>query len=204
MIKCTTLLGLALFFSLASVQAQNKVAVLDLNKVFNEYYKTKDVDADLKEQMNKFRKERDDQMTNYRALVDQIKALQAGVQDPASSDATKKEKQAKFEEKVKEAQVREKEMREYESQTGRLIQETSQRQRKRIVDEITVVVVATAKTGTYDLVLDKSGLTLNGTSAFLYVSDKLPDLSDQVIKALNATQGKPDPAAAAPAVKKTP
>jgi len=186
--------------SLASVQAQNKMAVVDLNKVFNDYYKTKDVDADLKEQMNKFRKERDDQMNNHRALVDQIKGLQTSAQDPALGDAAKKEKQAKFEEKVKEAQVREKEMREYESQTGRLIQETSQRQRKRIVDEITVVVQSTAKAGTYDLVIDKSGLTLNGTSAFLYVSDKLPDLSDQVVKALNATQGKPDPAAP----KKTP
>lgn len=198
MTKCITLLGLALFLSLASVQAQNKVAVIDLNRVFNEYYKTKDVDADLKEQMNKFRKERDDQMTNYRALVDQIKGLQESMNDPALGDAAKKEKKAKFEEKVKEAQIREKEMREYESTTGRLIQEQSQRMRKRIVDDITAVVQATAKTTQYDLVLDKSGLTLNGTSAFLFVSDKLPDLSDQVIKALNATKGQPEAKPAKP------
>lgn len=190
MIKCTTLLGLALFLTLANVQAQNKVAVIDLNKVFNEYYKTKDVDADLKEQMNKFRKERDDQMNNYRALVEQIKGLQESAKDTALGEGAKKEKQAKFEEKVKEAQVREKEMREYESTTGRLIQEQSQRMRKRIVDDITGVVQTTAKGTAYDLVIDKSGLTMNGTSAFLFVSDKLPDLSEQVIKALNATKGQ--------------
>lgn len=178
-----------LLCTLSLTQAQIKVAVVDLNKVFNEFYKTKQVDAELKEQVAKFRKERDDQMNSYKALVDQIKSLEDKRRDPAASDKVKQETEAKLREKVQEAQNREREMRDWEQTTGRLMQDQMQRNRKRILDEITAELDKAAKAQAFDLVLDRSGMTMNGTSAFAFINEKLPDISDSLIKTLNAKQG---------------
>lgn len=188
MMKQVVLGAAVLLCTLSVSQAQLKVAVVDLNKVFNEFYKTKQVDAELKEQVAKFRKERDDQMNSYKALVDQIKSLEDKRRDPASSEAVKKETETKLKDKVQEAQNREREMRDWEQTTGRLMQDQMQRNRKRILDEITAELDKSAKAQSFDLVLDRSGMTMNGTSAFAFINEKLPDISDSLIKTLNAKQ----------------
>ncbi|GAB4247273.1 MAG: hypothetical protein OHK005_13420 [Candidatus Methylacidiphilales bacterium] len=179
----------ALVSTLSLSHAQLKVAAVDLNKVFNEFYKTKQVDAELKEQVAKFRKERDDQMNSYKALVDQIKSLEDKRRDPASSEAVKKETETMLKDKVQEAQNREREMRDWEQTTGRLMQDQMQRNRKRILDEITAELDKSAKAQSFDLVLDRSGMTMNGTSAFAFINEKIPDISESLIKTLNAKQG---------------
>jgi outer membrane protein len=190
MIKRVLLGATFLLCTLSISQAQLKVAVVDLNKVFNDFYKTKQVDAELKEQVNKFRKERDDQMNSYKTLVDQIKGLEDKRRDPAASEAVKKDTEAKLKDKVQEAQNREQEMRNWEATTGRLMQDQMQRNRKRILDEITAELDKVSKSAGYDLVLDRSGLTMNGTSAFAFINDKLPDISDSLLKTLNASEKK--------------
>jgi outer membrane protein len=66
------------------------------------------------------------------------------------------------------------------------VADQSQRTRKSIIDEITQSV-ATYSKGKYTVVLDKSGVTLNGTPALLY-SEGLTDITDEVTKQLNASK----------------
>ena len=74
--------------------------------------------------------------------------------------------------------------------------------RNGIVDEITKLVNEEVKSNSYDLVLDKSGSSLNGVPIVLYAKES-EDFSDKVITALNKNKGKePAPEKATPTPKK--
>jgi outer membrane protein len=192
-----TLLTVALLplAPMAKAQSTNRIAVIDLQAVFKEYYKTKEADSRLKDQMSGYKKERDERMESYRKLVEQLGGLRDAVNDPSLSADAKKEKQQKFEEKFNEARAMEQEMRNFESTTSKLFQDQTQRMRKTIVDEITAVLNGFCK-GKYDLVIDKSGVTLNGTPTLLY-SENVTDLTEEITRKINAS--KPAGEAAAPA-----
>jgi Skp family chaperone for outer membrane proteins len=182
----------ALLFSLSiplHAQAPLKVAVVDLNAAFKDYAKTKEADERLKERMNSFKTERDKMMEDYRKATEQAQSLQKALQDSSLSADAKKEREEKFAEKVRELQSREREIKEYEKTSANILQEQSQRMRKTIVDEISDSVKQVAK-GKYNLVMDMSGLTLNGTSSVVY-QEGLTDITAEVVKHLNSKPATP-------------
>jgi len=63
------------------------------------------------------------------------------------------------------------------------------RMRGGIVDEINKVVEARVKSENFDLVLDKSGPSLNGVPVVLYARDAF-EFTEEVIKALNKNKEK--------------
>ena len=166
-----------------SKAAELKIAVVDMQKVFKEYGKTQEADTKLKEQMSGYKKERDERMEDYRKLIEQIKGLRDGAQDPSLSEDARKEKQQKLEEKVNEARQREREIREFDGTTQKLFGDQSKRMRDKILEEITTKINEFAK-GKYSMVFDKSGMTLNGTPTLVY-SEGLTDLTDEIVNSLN-------------------
>lgn len=66
-------LGLAVTAS-AQVPA-GRIVTIDLNKVFNDYYRTPIASAKLKETADSFNKEHDDMMANYKKEIDQLNKL---------------------------------------------------------------------------------------------------------------------------------
>lgn len=180
----TIICAAAAFSTMQAQAADIKIATIDLQKVFEDYFKTKEADARLKDQMEGFKTERDSRLEDYRSLVDQIKSLRDSLNDPSLSDDAKKEKQLKYEEKFNEARQREQELKNFEQTTAKLIQDQSGRMRKTIIDEINVVVKEFCS-GKYDLVLDKSGVTMNGTSVILF-SENMTDLTGEIVQRLNS------------------
>ena len=59
--------------------------------------------------------------------------------------------------------------------------------RNGIVDEITKLVLDKVKVENYDLVMDRSGLSLNGVPILIYAKDGL-DFSDEIITQLNKSK----------------
>ncbi len=184
--KLIPLCAAALLAGTASLQANLKLAVIDMQEVFKGYYKTEEADARIKDQMSGFRKDRDERMEDYRKLVDQLNALRESAQDPALSDTARRDKEQAFQEKVMEARQREQQIREFEQTTQRLIQDQTQRMRETIVAEIQKIVDEFAK-GKYNLVLDKSGMTLNGTAAIIY-TEGVTDITTEITRLLNASK----------------
>src|SRR5437763_1206199 len=87
---------LLLFFSLAfSSHAQSKVAIVDLRKVFDEYYKTKAADKTLKDRAEDLEKERKVLTDQYQKLNDDWKKAVDGASDQAvSADERERRKKA--------------------------------------------------------------------------------------------------------------
>ena len=61
--------------------------------------------------------------------------------------------------------------------------------RNGIVDEITKLVLDKVKTEDYDVVMDRSGLSLNGVPILIFAKDGL-DFSDDIITQLNKNKPK--------------
>ena len=77
-----------------SAQAQTKLAVVDLQKVFDGYWRTKQADTFLKERANELEKARLGMVDDYKKANEEFKKVLDSVSDPsASNDEKEKRKQ---------------------------------------------------------------------------------------------------------------
>jgi len=181
---------LALAFGSATASAQAlKLGTVDMKKVFESYYKTKDAEAKINEARNAAKKELEDRMDIAKKSLEEVKKLDEDIQKPELSREAKDQKQKLRSEKAGELQNMDREIREFQQSREKQLQEQSVRMRGGIVDEINKVVEARVKSENFDLVLDKSGPSLNGVPVVLYARDAF-EFTEEVIKALNKNKEK--------------
>ena len=188
--------GLCCFAGVNAAQAQVKVGVVDMNKVFGGYYKTKDAENKINDARETAKKELDDRLESHKQMLDEINSLNKEVDNPALSASAKADRQKKRDEKIQQTKQLEQEINDFKGSREKQLQEQAVRMRNQIVEEIMTVINAKVKTDNYDLVLDKSGQSLNGVQIVLHSKDSM-EFSDDVITALNKTRPA---ASAAPAV----
>jgi len=184
-ILATLTLGFA-----TSAQAEMKVGTLDMNNVFTQYYRTKDAETKLNEARASAKKELDDRLETLKKSMDDINKISADIEKPElSKDA--KEKAAKTrDEKVAEARNLDREIAEFRGTRERQLQEQFMRMRKDIVDDIMKVVTVKVKEAQYDLVLDKSGMSIGQIPVIVYSKETM-DFSKDIIDTLNKGAAKP-------------
>ena len=89
--RYVALLSFALVLCSASAQSL-KVGIVDMNRVFAEYYKTKDADKVVNEQKEAAKKELDSINNDYKKLLDSYQKLAKEIKDPAIGEALRKKK----------------------------------------------------------------------------------------------------------------
>lgn len=180
----------AAVLSSAAASAQNiKVGTVDMKKVFESYYKTKEAEAKINESRNIAKKELEDQMDGAKKVLDEIKKIDEELLKPELSKESKEQKAKLRSEKATDLQGRDKEIREFQQQREKQLQEQSVRMRAGIVDDINKVVADRVKAESYDIVLDKSGPSLNGVPIVLFSRESY-EFTDAVVSALNKNKGK--------------
>jgi outer membrane protein len=193
-----TLLTLSLLGGLASTShAQVKIGTVDMNKIFSAYYKTKDAEARINEARNSAKQELDERMDTYKKNLDQINKLNDDLANPALSADGKSAKSKERDDLIQETKNLEREITEFRETREKQLQEQAVRMRNGIVDEITKLVLVKVKDENYDLVMDRSGLSLNGVPILIFAKDGL-DFSDDIVVELNKNKPK-DSGAASPA-----
>jgi outer membrane protein len=191
------LLSLAFGTATASAQAL-KIGTVDMKKVFESYYKTKDAEAKINEARNAAKKELEDRMDIAKKSLEEVKKLDEAIAKPELSREAKEQKAKQRSEKAAELQNMDREIREFQQSREKQLQEQSVRMRAGIVDDINKIVADKVKAENFELVFDKSGPSLNGVPIVLYARDSF-DFTDAVITALNKTKGTAEAPAAAPA-----
>lgn len=179
-------------------QADVKVGFVDMNKVFSSYTKTKDAEKKLNEARAEAKKELEDRVEVYKKNLEEINKLNEELNKPELSKEAKEKKGKERDEKITALQSMEREINEFRTTRDKNFQEQAVRMRDGIVKEITVVVNDKVKKDQYDLVFDKSGLSMNGVPVVLY-SKEGNDFSQEVIDALNKGASSSAAAPAAPA-----
>jgi len=185
-------LALALCVFAPTANAQMKVGTLDMNVIFTQYFRTKDAEAKLNEARAAAKKELDDRLETLKKSMDEINKLNADFEKPElSADAKAKATKAR-DEKVNEARNLDREITEFRSTRERQLQEQFVRMRKDIIEDIMKIVNEKVKAAAYDLVLDKSGMSMGQIPVVIYSRNDL-DFSKEIVDALNKSAPKATP-----------
>jgi outer membrane protein len=164
--------------------ADAKFAVINLDRAFSEYYKTKLADAQLKQQAEEFNEERKKLVDEYEKLQQEFGKLRDESQNIALSESVRNAKRDQAEDKLIELRDYESRIRRFDETRRKQLDDQSRRMRKRIVDEILQVVNNYSKVQGFQWVVDSSAQSLNGVETVLYVDPKM-DITDDILNELN-------------------
>jgi Skp family chaperone for outer membrane proteins len=175
-------------FAASSASAQDlKVGIVDMARVFGEYHKTKDAEAELEKRKQEARGELEGQDTKLKSYKEQLDALRKSVQDPAVSATVKESKKKKFEQVAEEAQALRTELLEFARRREAQLLEMFNRKRDGILAELREAVTKKSELTGYDLVFDKSARSTRDVPFLLYSKDAR-DFSAELIAELNASK----------------
>ncbi len=174
-------LGLLIPASGALAQDFSKVAVIDYNTILKEYYKAKDSQKQMEDLAANYQKERNERDAGLKTLVDSITALQKDLQDPALSDAKKKEKESQRNSKGEEGQVKQREMMAFAQTASKILEDKRQRLTQELTEDINKALAQIAK-NKYNMVFVKPQVPSPGALIF---SEGMDDVTTQVLGILN-------------------
>lgn len=184
---------LALSFGLPAC-ADLKIALIDTGKVFDSFYKTKDTATRIAGKKKIFEKDIHDLLLEYQSSQKEAQNLADAVKASSTPLEIRKSDDKALGEKVKDLQAMEKEISQMRQSRSQEIQDDLLRSHQEISDEMMKVIVAYVAGQGYDLVLDKtSAATGVELSHFPYNSSNVFDLTDEIVKRVNAV---PPPAQA--------
>ncbi len=179
-------LGLILFASTLGASAQGKIGFIDLRKIFDGYYKTKQADANLKDEAGDMDKQRKEMIEDFNKHQEDWKKVMDKANDQAvSTEEREKSKQA-AEKKLLDLKEMEQSITQYERAARTKLEEKKLRMRDKIVQEIRDVINVKAKADNYFAILDSSAQSAAATPVLLY-SNGENDLTDVILKQINAT-----------------
>lgn len=184
--RYSLLLCAALLAAPLAASAADRIAVVDLKKVFDGYWKTKQADLNLKERAGELDKKRKDMLDDLKKAGDEYKKLVESSTDSAVSIEERDRRKKLAETKLRELQEIEQSIGQFDRSARAQLGESQRNMRDKIVVEIRDLVNKKAKTAGYAAVLDSAAESAVGTPILLF-NASLPDLTDEVISQLNAT-----------------
>ncbi len=173
-----------------------KIGTVDMDKIFNEYHKTKKARERLSEVEEQAKTELDERMDAYKTILEEIKKIEQEAKNEALSEEVRSEKEQLFQEKAREARSLEREITEFRQTRQRQIREQIMRMRRGLIREIIEVIDEEVKAQKYDLVFDKSGPSAAGYPLVVYSRQGL-EFTDQIIEKINENAGVEEPEAVA-------
>lgn len=168
------------------LHAQQKIAVIDMNKVFYGYWKTKEADAQIKRDAADYEKKGQGMMEEYNKERAVHQEMVAAANDMALSSEERERRKLVAEAKARELLQMEQEINLARQTFGEDLAKRQDNARTRILEEIKQVITSHATKGSFTLVIDRDAETANRTPVVLFCSGK-DDLSDAVLKELNAS-----------------
>lgn len=178
--------ALLVFLPGVSALAQTKIATVDLVKLFDNYWKTKQADGALKDLEADLKKELNGLRESHKKLTEDYQKLLADANDQAVSNEERDRRKKTAESKLREIKESDETIKGYVTQADERLRLQSRRMRDKIFEEIRGAVNAKAKAGNYTLVLDTAADTPRGTPVVVYTSGE-NDLTAGLLEQLNAT-----------------
>jgi len=165
--------------------AQNRVATVDLRKLFEGYWKTKQADAALKDRAADLDKELAGLREDYKKLVENYQKMLTDANDQAVSTEEREKRKKAAEAKLKDIKDNEDVIKKFMTEADLRLKEQRTRMRDSVLVEIRRAIDYKAKNGGYGLVVDTAAETPNATPIVVYTSGE-NDLTQVVLDQLNA------------------
>lgn len=164
--------------------AQGRIATVDLRKLFDGYWKTKQADAALKDRAADLDKEYKGLRDEYAKSKEELQKLLVSANDQAVSQEERDKRKKTADAKLKELKDTEETIVQFEKSARTTLDDQRRRMRDKILEEIRNLVNVKAKTGAFTLVVDVAAETANNTPVVLYTNGE-NDLTSGILEQLN-------------------
>lgn len=170
----------------AAVRADVKIAVIDLKRVFDNYWKRKQAQAQIDDQTADFEKKFKGMLDDYQKANEEYKKLKDGASDQAVAGDEREKRMNAAQKKLLEINEIEQQAKLFEKNSNEMLGLQVRRMTENILKDIRELVDAKAKAGGYSLVLDAAAQSAAGTPVVLF-SNGENDITTEILSQLNAT-----------------
>ena len=184
------LIVLLVGFAAVLSAAELRIAVVDLDRVFKAYYKSRIAEDFLNQQAEAARTYMSQMNSQLETLRAEARRLGTNALNPALTDQARKKAADEADAAMAKVKSKETEISLYANERRREFLRLQQEKRNGIVKDIQMEIKRRAAAGNYAFVLDSSGKTTTGLPAVL-VFPAQNDISDEVIRELNRSASKP-------------
>ena len=167
--------------------AAAKIAVVDLEKIFREFYKSRIAEDAIKQQAAAYRKYVEKLSVELNRLKQEMQTARGNALNIALSPAEKQKAEQLVDEKIKAVRAKEAEIKLFIQERSRDMRRMETVKRAEILKEIRAEIRKRAVAEGYDFVLDSSGRTMNDQPTVLYYPER-NNITDSVIRTLNRTR----------------
>jgi outer membrane protein len=169
-----------------SAAAQGRIATIDLGKVFDGFWKTKQAEAALKDRATDLEKEHKGMMDDYKKGNEEYQKLLTAANDQAVSSEERDKRKKSAETRLKEMKDLQETIAQFERQARSTLDEQRTRMRNNLLILIREAINSKAKSVGYAMVLDTAAESAKSTPVVLYNSGD-NDITEAVIQQLNVT-----------------
>lgn len=193
------LIPLLVLFVGTSAFAQFRIATIDLNRVFTNYWKTRQAQVAIDERRSDIEKTDKDMLATFNKAKEEYQKMLDSVNDPAVSSEEKDKRKKAAEDKLRDLKEQDENIQQFERGSRSQLEDQYNRTRFNIVSDIRTAVSAKAKNDGYTLVVDTAAQTINATPVVLYCAPGDNDITESIIKQINVgapvdtpkSEGKP-------------
>jgi Skp family chaperone for outer membrane proteins len=172
-----------------SGSAEEIYAYVNLQEVFQNFYKTELAQDQIQQQADELQLEQELMNEEIEEVQSRVEAYRADARDQSLSDEMRRNKRILLEEQLIELQRAENELVEYGKLRSSQIEDQNKRMTKRIFDEIQQEIVRYAKLHNLASVVDRSAKSQIGTDIVMFVDNEV-DISAAVLDELNKGREK--------------
>ncbi len=162
-----------------------KVATIDMDQLFEKYYKTEAEQSKLQEDQKKAKAQLDAMMKEREALVAEANALQEQAKNPVLSPEAQKKAEGELQAKIGEIRGKEQEIQGTAQQAQQILQKRSMQFQQKTAEEISGVAAEIAKKKGVTLVLNQ------GASAVVVYADPAFSITEDVLAEINKDRPAP-------------
>ena len=168
------------------LRAEDRIGVVDLEKVFREYHKSRSVEEFINQRAGAARNYIKQMQEQLKQLRTEMHKLGTNAGNPALSTSELIEAKRLADDAIRKVKAKEVEIELYTTQISREIRELETKKRAEIIADINAEVRRRAAARGFNFVIDSSGRTLNRMPVLL-ISPVDRDMTAEVIRELNRT-----------------
>jgi len=180
----TLLVGLIGLSSAAMGQESLKIATVDMERLFNDYNVTSEVQRKINIERARIQKENNSKLSGIRAIDKKLQEIREKLSNEELGEKQRQSLNEQSQELAQDGKSKERERTEYLDRRNRALTEDMRKQMRAILVKIQRSVSERAKEENYDFVLDTSGKSSQGTPFVLHSRESV-DITDSLIEEIN-------------------
>ena len=164
--------------------APTKIGIVDMLRIYKEYYKTKSNEALLEKDKAEAKVEVDKRLKKFESLRQEFIKKQQVLANTQLAAALRQRTETEANSMGKELESLQRDIKDFASRRQAQIADKLNRMRKDILKDLHDFVATSSKDSGYDLVFDKSGVSASNIQILLFSKDAI-DFTNDLMKTVN-------------------